>query len=69
MAFFSALLFCTPSYLNNEGEALHMLNDPLEMLKKAKASIWAGDIVKYTRLMENWRADGKLEGIEVRSAL
>jgi cation diffusion facilitator CzcD-associated flavoprotein CzcO len=65
--FFSAVAVCTPGYLNLEGEALEMppADDHVAMMKKAKAAIWQGGLVEFTRKMEEWRKDGKLEGVEI----
>jgi cation diffusion facilitator CzcD-associated flavoprotein CzcO len=66
-AYFSSLAVCTPSYLNLEGEAFEMpdAKDHVAMMKKAKAAIWAAGLVDFARTMEEWRRNGKMEGIEV----
>lgn len=66
-AYFSSLAVCTPSYLNLEGEAFKMPDpkDQIAMMKKAKAAIWQGGIVDFSRVLEKWRSDGKLEGLTV----
>jgi cation diffusion facilitator CzcD-associated flavoprotein CzcO len=66
-AFFSAVAICTPSYNNRDGEMLRMppAGDHVAMMKKAKAAIWQRGLVDFTRAMEDWRANGKLEGLEV----
>jgi cation diffusion facilitator CzcD-associated flavoprotein CzcO len=66
-AYFSALVICTPGYNNAEGEAFDMppVDDQVAMMKKAKAAIWQAGIVDFTRLLETWRGNGKLEGLEV----
>lgn len=66
-AYFSAIAVCTPGYMTLEGEALKMpaADDMVGMMKKAKASIWQRGMVDFTRVMEKWRDDGKLEGLEV----
>lgn len=66
-AYFSGFAVCTPGYLNLEGEALQMpdAQDQAAMMKKAKASIWYKGLVDFTRYLEQWRSDGKLEGVEV----
>ncbi|ETS85333.1 hypothetical protein PFICI_03358 [Pestalotiopsis fici W106-1] len=55
---------CGPSYLNGEGEALRV-QDPVSMLKKARGSIWPTGIVGFAHELEAWRAEGKLQGIDV----
>lgn len=66
-AYFSAVAICTPSYLNSEGEAFEMPdpNDHVAMMKKAKAAIWQGGIVDFSRVLESWRSDGNLEGLMI----
>jgi cation diffusion facilitator CzcD-associated flavoprotein CzcO len=66
-AYFSPLVICTPGYNNAEGEAFDMppVNDHLAMMKRAKAAIWQAGIVDFVRLVENWRGNGNLEGLEV----
>ncbi|KAF1850855.1 FAD/NAD(P)-binding domain-containing protein [Cucurbitaria berberidis CBS 394.84] len=66
-AFFSAMVVCTPSYLNLEGEALQMPppDDYAAMMKKAKSAIWYKGLVDFSRMIEAWRSDGKLEGVEI----
>jgi hypothetical protein len=34
-------------------------------MKRAKAAIWQAGIVDFVRLVENWRGNGNLEGLEV----
>jgi cation diffusion facilitator CzcD-associated flavoprotein CzcO len=69
-AFFSSIAICTPSYNTLEGEALKMpdADDHVGMMKKAKAAIWQGGLVDFTRTVEKWREDGRLDGIEVSVA-
>jgi cation diffusion facilitator CzcD-associated flavoprotein CzcO len=64
--FFSAVVICTPSYLNLEGEAFAMppADDHAAMMKKAKAAIWQGGLVEFTKMMKDWR-EGGCEGVEV----
>ena len=66
-AYFSGVAVCTPGYLNLEGEALKMppAEDHVAMMKRAKSSIWYKGMVDFTRELETWRKDGKLEGLEV----
>lgn len=66
-AFFAGFAVCTPGYLNLEGESLQMPppDDQAAMMKKAKAAIWRKGLVDYTREIESWRSDGKLDGVEI----
>ncbi|KAL6703136.1 hypothetical protein ACN47E_010198 [Coniothyrium glycines] len=66
-AYFTAYTVCTPSYLTGEGDALKMPDpdDHVAMMKKAKASPWYGGLVDYAHIIEEWRSDGKLGGVEI----
>jgi hypothetical protein len=39
--------------------------DQAEMLKKVKGTLWADGMGSFLKMLEAWRADGKLEGMEV----
>lgn len=60
---FAALSNCTPSYLNKEGEA--GMASPEEQVKAARLVPWSRGIADFTRVIEAWQADGKLDGLEV----
>lgn len=64
---FGVNVICTPGHRNLEGETLKMPapDDHEGMMKRAKSVIWGGGIVEFTRMLERWREDGKLEGLEV----
>ncbi|XP_014550770.1 hypothetical protein COCVIDRAFT_114628 [Bipolaris victoriae FI3] len=64
---FGANVICTPGHQNLEGETLKMPapDDHEAMMKRAKSVIWGRGIVDFTRMLERWREDGKLEGLEV----
>ena len=49
---------CTPGYYNNEGKPVERSN--------RNASYGAGPIA-FVKLLEDWRADGRLDGLELRS--
>jgi hypothetical protein len=62
---FAALVGCTPSYLNREGE----VNKPKsleEQMKAARGSIFPLGMLSYIETIEAWRNRGGLEGIEVK---
>ena len=50
---------CTPSYFNNEGEASPKL---------ARGGGYGGGVLGMVKLFEDWRAAGKLEGLELSTA-
>ena len=62
-AAFAATSGCTPSYFNREGLMDKM---PMEArMKMAKMSIWGEGILDFTEVLEKWREEGKLEGLEI----
>ena len=62
-ATFAGLSGCTPSYLNREGELSRLT--PEQQMSFAKLGIWPNGFESYLRLLEQWRADGKMDGLEV----
>jgi cation diffusion facilitator CzcD-associated flavoprotein CzcO len=63
-ASFAALLGCTPGYLNREGE-IDRISGMEEQMKAARGSIWGEGILDYLSVLEGWRAQGNLRGLEV----
>lgn len=62
----SAIIGCTPGYLNLEGMADMILHLPLEeQMKAARRGIWMKGIADYVAVIEEWRKDGKLDGLVV----
>lgn len=55
---------CTPSYFNGEG-AMTQLSGQLELINLARLSIWGQGVADYVKVIEEWRAKGGLEGLEV----
>jgi len=49
---------CTPGYYNNEGQA---------DAKTRQAGFYFGEPTEYARILEAWRADGTLHGLDVRT--
>jgi cyclohexanone monooxygenase len=49
---------CTPGYYNNEGK--------VEVMNKRNTSYGAGPVA-FAKVLENWRADGDLKGLELKS--
>ncbi|KAI5358191.1 Putative FAD/NAD(P)-binding domain, FAD/NAD(P)-binding domain superfamily [Septoria linicola] len=60
---FAAISGCTPGYINKEGES--DLASMEEKMKSARLSPWSRGIGDFTRVIEEWQADGKLDGLEV----
>ncbi|MCR5875560.1 NAD(P)/FAD-dependent oxidoreductase [Phenylobacterium sp. J426] len=49
---------CTPGYYNNEGK--------VELMNKRNTSYGAGPVA-FAKVLEGWRADGDLKGLELKS--
>ena len=65
----SAIIGCTPSYLNAEGMVDMIRNLPLEdQMKAARKGIWMKGITDFVAVIEDWRKDGKLDGLVVATA-
>lgn len=60
-----ALAGCTPGYLTDEGEAAHMPADPAAQMRIARRGIWTQGIAAFLRVLQEYRADASLRGIEV----
>lgn len=57
---------CTPSYLNGEGDADRI---PMEMkMKSARMSPWASGMNDYADVLETWRKEGSLRGLQITAA-
>lgn len=59
-----AIVACTPGYYNKEGEAGKAMSLEQQM-SGARLAIWGEGIAKYVQVIEDWRKQGKLEGLEV----
>lgn len=64
----AAMVGCTPGYLNAEG-ALDMVVQlpPEEQMKMAKRGIWGLGLMDYSRVLDEWRNQGNLPGLEVNA--
>lgn len=60
----SAMAGCTPGYYNMEGLADQM--PPEIRMKKAKIMPWGKGMSDLRRVLEEWRDDGSLKGLELR---
>ena len=59
------MIGCTPGYLNREGEFEKPMS-PEEQMKAAKGCNWREGFESFSNLLEKWRADGSLEGLEIQ---
>ncbi|KAI0534956.1 monooxygenase [Xylaria digitata] len=63
-AWFTGLSVCTPSYISGEGK----VRSQEEMMKMARGSIYSQGLNAFKELLEEWRADGKMEGMIVATS-
>ncbi|KAK7061129.1 hypothetical protein VNI00_000865 [Paramarasmius palmivorus] len=62
----AAVSGCTPSYLNREGELSQLAHAPVEVqMKAARGAIWGEGFESFMKVIEEWKAKGNLEGIEI----
>ncbi|KAI1638416.1 hypothetical protein F4809DRAFT_252290 [Biscogniauxia mediterranea] len=63
---FAILSMCTPSYITGETYGGMQLGaNTEEMVKMAKSASWGGGIMSFLDVVDKWREEGKLAGIEV----
>jgi hypothetical protein len=62
---FATVMGCTPGYITSEGEALRQPEDPMEMAKKARGGNWSQGMASFLKVLQAYRADGSIQGIEV----
>jgi len=58
---------CTPSYFNREGEA-DKDKSGAEQFEAAKQAPWGEGLVSYRNVVEDWRAEGNMEGLIITVA-
>ncbi|CAK5268143.1 unnamed protein product [Mycena citricolor] len=63
-AWFAAVPGCTPGYFNLEGGGGRP-QSMADQLKAAQSAVWGEGIVSYTKILEEWQAEGGLKGFNV----
>jgi cation diffusion facilitator CzcD-associated flavoprotein CzcO len=63
-ASFAGLAGCTPGYLNLEGD-MDRISGMEAQMKAARGAIWGEGIADYVDVIEDWRVQGNLRGLEV----
>lgn len=58
---------CTPSYFNNEGEALKASESEEEELKKLRSAPYMRGQSAFRKILADWREHGRMDGIVLRS--
>jgi hypothetical protein len=61
----AAIIGCTPSYFNLEGGLDRV--PPEEQMNMARSGLWGHGIEGFLEHVEAWRAEGNMQGIEVRT--
>jgi hypothetical protein len=61
----AAMMDCTPGYFNLEGKIDKI--QPEDFLKMARGGIWGTGLESFLELVEAWRAEGALKGIELQT--
>ena len=63
--FGSPMAVCTPGYFNNEGEGVRAVSGE-EGLKRRRNGPYMRGVPAYRKVLSDWEADGKLEGLTLR---
>jgi len=58
---------CTPSYFNREGEGDRAMSEA-EQFEAAKQAPWGEGSLGYRKVLEEWKANGDLEGVIIAVA-
>lgn len=61
----AAIIGCTPSYFNVEGELDRVPPEMQSMV--SKSGLWGHGIESFVKVLEKWREEGNMEGVEVRT--
>ncbi|KAL2268942.1 hypothetical protein VTJ83DRAFT_3788 [Remersonia thermophila] len=71
-AWHSSMAGCTPGYLSNEGEFLRhqqqqakQAQDPAAQFRQARHGTWTRGIASYLKVLQGYRDEGSLQGVEV----
>ena len=59
----AAMIGCTPGYYNVEGEMDRI--PPEQQMIMARSGLWGRGIEDYVPILEQWRTEGGMEGIEI----
>lgn len=63
---FAPVRGCTPSYMNKEGEVDRLVS-PEDRMAKARLGVWGQGIKTFEAFLEEWREEGGMKGVEIRS--
>ncbi|KAK3937701.1 Pentalenolactone D synthase [Diplogelasinospora grovesii] len=64
-AWFASVMGCTPGYITSEGQRTQVPQDPMEMMKASRAGAWSQGMENFIGLLEEWKKDGSLKGLEI----
>jgi cyclohexanone monooxygenase len=57
---------CTPGYYNNEGKPFDDSTTNASFVGRGQNGPYGGGSIAFIKLLEDWRADGQLAGLETR---
>jgi len=57
---------CTPGYYNNEGKLFAEDGKGGSFIGRGQNGPYGGGSIAFVKLLEGWRAEGNLEGLELR---
>jgi hypothetical protein len=63
----SPAALCTPSYNNAEGEVFEQPASVEEQMRRARNCMYMKGLPAFRDLLDAWKADGKMDGIVLRS--
>jgi cation diffusion facilitator CzcD-associated flavoprotein CzcO len=61
----SPMANCTPSYSNGEGKTGQEVS-AAEKFKAKRSGAWARGLLDFSRILDEWRGTGELEGMEIQ---
>ena len=56
---------CTPGYYNNEGKPFAEDGKGGSFIGRGQNGPYGGGPIAFVKLLEDWRAEGKLQGLEL----
>ncbi|KAL4793067.1 hypothetical protein BDV19DRAFT_391508 [Aspergillus venezuelensis] len=65
--YYATLAGCTPGYINGHGDVAK-ITDPAAKERRAKGVAWSEGTISFLKLIEKWRGEGQLKGLDVRAA-
>jgi hypothetical protein len=67
VTWYATVVGCTPGYINAEGQSFGD-GSPAEAAKAARSVGWSEGMGSYEKVIEAWRKNGALKGLEITAA-